>query len=32
MIFYKLVEWFGMVLEDMWNIDKKKFRIYYGKA
>ncbi len=30
--FHKLVEWFGLVPEDMWNIDETGFRIGCGKA
>lgn len=30
--FRKLVEWFGLAPEDMWNMDETGFRIGFGKA
>lgn len=30
--FCKLVEWFGLASEEMWNMDETGFRIGYGKA
>ncbi len=30
--FRKLVEWFGLVPDDIWNMDKTGFRIGCGKA
>lgn len=30
--FYKLVEWFGLALENIWNIDEIEFKINCGNA
>ncbi len=30
--FRMLVEWFGFVADDIWNMNKTGFRIGYGKA
>lgn len=31
-IFHKLIKWFGLVPDDIWNMDEMRFKIGYSKA